>query len=192
MTLILGSTSPYRRQLLEKLGLPFLCIAPGADETRLMDETPEAMVARLSHAKATAIGVNHPNALIIGSDQTAVCQGQILGKPGNHENARAQLQAMSGQQVTFHTGLCLFNSASGAFQLEVVPFQVQFRTLSDHEIENYLLREQPYQCAGSFKSEGLGIALFERLVGDDPNSLIGLPLIRLCHMLRQEGLDPLG
>lgn len=192
MTLILASTSSFRRQLLEKLGMSFQCVAPSVDESRQEDETPTAMVLRLAQAKAAAVASGHPDALIIGSDQTAVCRGKVLGKPGNHENARAQLQSMSGQLVTFHTGLCLLNSANGQFQLDEVPYHVQFRNLSDEEIENYLLREQPYQCAGSFKSEGLGIVLFEQLIGDDPNALIGLPLIRLCEMLRQEGVDPLS
>ncbi len=186
--LVLASTSPFRKQLLEKLKLEFTTDSPDIDESRLVGETPEALVARLAEQKAVAVAERHPNSLIIGSDQVAVNDGEILGKPGNHDKAVAQLQSTSGQRVTFLTGLCLYNSATGDSQLEVVPFGVVFRELSESQIENYLNAEQPYNCAGSFKSEAMGIALFERLEGEDPNTLIGLPLIRLVRMLEAEGV----
>ncbi len=188
MKLVLASTSPFRRAILEKLGLPFETRAPQTDETRLADETPERLVRRLSEAKARAVAGEFPDALIIGSDQVAVIGDEILGKPGTHENAVAQLQRASGRTVRFFTGLCLLNAATGNCQLEVVPFDVVFRKLSDAQIENYLQKEKPYNCAGSFKSEALGIALFEKLQGDDPNTLMGLPLIRLVRMLEKENL----
>ncbi len=186
--LVLASTSPFRKQLLEKLKLEFTTDSPDIDESRLVGETPEALVARLAEQKAVAVAERHPNSLIIGSDQVAVNDGEILGKPGNHDKAVAQLQSTSGQRVTFLTGLCLYNSATGDSQVEVVPFGVVFRELSESQIENYLNAEQPYNCAGSFKSEAMGIALFERLEGEDPNTLIGLPLIRLVRMLEAEGV----
>ncbi len=188
MELVLASTSPYRRELLNRLGLTFATAAPSVDEARLPDESPEDLVRRLSEAKARAVAASHPNALIIGSDQVAVLDGKILGKPGDHANAVKQLRAASGKQVTFLTGLCLCNSASGAVQVDRVPFAVEFRALTPQQIENYLQREQPYNCAGSFKSEGLGISLFRRMAGDDPSALIGLPLIRLIDMLQREGV----
>ena len=188
MKLVLASTSPFRRAILEKLGLPFETRAPKTDETRLADETPEQLVRRLSESKARAVAGDFPDALIIGSDQVAVIDDEILGKPGTHENAVAQLQRASGRTVCFFTGLCLLNAASGNCQLEVVPFDVVFRKLSEAQIENYLQKEKPYNCAGSFKSEALGIALFEKLRGDDPNTLMGLPLIRLVRMLEKENL----
>ncbi|MEJ2346925.1 MAG: Maf family nucleotide pyrophosphatase [Gammaproteobacteria bacterium] len=188
--LILGSTSPYRRELLERLGLAFETDAPDVDETRLAGESPQALV-RLSEAKARAVAARHPGALVIGSDQVAVLDGEIMGKPGDHGAAVRQLERASGCTVTFYTGLCLLNAASGGVQLEVVPFQVVFRALSAEQIERYLRREQPYNCAGSFKSEGLGIALFERMEGDDPSALMGLPLIRLTRMLEREGVSVL-
>lgn len=187
-SLILASTSPYRRQLLERLGIAFSTAAPDVDETRLPNETPAAMVSRLSEAKAQAVAKQHPNALVIGSDQMAVCGEAVLGKPGTHDKATAQLVYLSGQRVTFLTGVCLHNATRGRSQLDVVAFHVVFRMLDAAMIENYLHREQPYNCAGSFKSEGLGIALFERLEGDDPTALIGLPLIRLTRMLENEGV----
>ncbi|HEB93562.1 MAG TPA: septum formation inhibitor Maf, partial [Gammaproteobacteria bacterium] len=180
--------SPFRRAILEKLGLPFETRAPQTDETRLADETPEQLVRRLSEAKARAVAGDFPDALIIGSDQVAVIDDEILGKPGTHENAVAQLQRASGRTVRFFTGLCLLNAVTGNCQLEVVPFDVVFRKLSEAQIENYLQKEKPYNCAGSFKSEALGIALFEKLRGDDPNTLMGLPLIRLVRMLEKENL----
>ena len=187
MQLILASTSPFRRSILEKLGLPFDCHAPEVDETPHPGETPSQLVERLSIAKAQAVAAHLKEGLVIGSDQVAVIDNDILGKPGNHENAVAQLQRASSKTVTFLTGLALVNVKTGSIQAEVVPFKVVFRELSREQIDNYLKAEQPYNCAGSFKSEGLGIALFERLEGDDPNTLIGLPLIRLIRMLEKEG-----
>ncbi len=184
--LVLGSTSPFRRQLLEKLGLPFDTAAPETDETPLEGEGPEQLVARLAEAKARAVAVQYPEALIIGSDQVAVNDGEILGKPHTHDKAMEQLRNASGKHVRFLTGLCLYNAASDTAQVEVVPFDVVFRELTDQMIDNYLKAEQPYNCAGSFKSEAMGIALFEKLEGEDPNSLIGLPLIRLVRMLEAE------
>jgi septum formation protein len=189
MQLILASTSPFRKSVLEKLGLVFECHAPEVDESPHAGETPGQLVERLSIAKAQAVAAHYQQALIIGSDQVAVIENDILGKPGNHENALAQLERASGKTVTFLTGLALVNAATGKIQAEVVPFKVVFRQLSRSQIINYLNAEQPYNCAGSFKSEGLGIALFERLEGEDPNTLIGLPLIRLIRMLEKEGLS---
>jgi septum formation protein len=189
MKLVLASSSPYRKQLLQRLGQAFDTTAPDVDETALAGETPEQLVRRLAEAKAKAVAKEFPNALIIGSDQVAVLDGKILGKPGNHDNAVKQLQQASAKTVHFLTGLCLFNSKTGNIQLDVIPFKVVFRKLSNAQIENYLLTEQPYNCAGSFKSEGLGIALFEKLEGDDPNALIGLPLIKLIDMFSNEGIN---
>ncbi|KAA0875521.1 Maf family protein [Nitrincola tapanii] len=188
-SIVLASSSPYRRELLAKLGLPFRSRKPDVDETPLANETPHALVARLAEEKARAIAHDLPDALVIGSDQVAVVEGNILGKPGTHERAVAQLQQASGKAVTFLTGLCVLDASQGRAQTEVVPYEVHFRELSLKQIERYLEKEQPYDCAGSFKSEGLGIVLFERLVGDDPNALIGLPLIRLVRMLEQAGID---
>ncbi|MCF6338411.1 MAG: Maf-like protein [Gammaproteobacteria bacterium] len=192
MQLVLASTSPFRRALLKRLGLAFETVAPDIDETPLENETPNALVARLSEAKARAVATPFSDALIIGSDQVAVLDDQILGKPDNHENAIQQLQAASGRRVNFLTGLCLLNSRTGSCHVTVVPFSVVFRPLSETQIEQYLLREKPYQCAGSFKSEGLGISLFEKMEGDDPNALIGLPLIELTTLLATEGMDVLA
>ena len=186
--LVLASTSPFRRMLLEKLGIPFTTAAPRTDESPLPDEEPEALVQRLSRDKARAVAAAHPNALIIGSDQVACLDGAILGKPGSRERAVQQLRAASGRTVTFHTGLTLLHSGSGRFQTCCEPFRVHFRTLTDDRIGRYLDAEEPFGCAGSFKSEGLGIALFRRLEGDDPNALVGLPLIRLVEMLNNEGI----
>ena len=191
-TLVLASTSPYRRELLERLGLPFETASPNVDETALTDETPEQLVKRLAKLKARAVAVDFPDALIIGSDQVAVLDNQILGKPGNHETDVQQLSNASGKKVLFITGLCLLSSATGKSQVSVDIFSVEFRQLSASQIENYLQREKPYDCAGSFKSEGLGISLFERMEGDDPNALIGLPLITLINMLSTEEVDVLG
>ena len=191
LPLVLGSTSPFRRELLGKLGIAFEVASPDIDERPQENETPEALVRRLSREKALAVARTFPRHLIIASDQVAVIDGHILGKPGSHENATRQLQSASGKTVEFLTGLCLYNSKSEHLQLDVVPFRVVFRKLDDADIEHYLQREKPYNCAGSFKSEGLGIALFQRLEGDDPNSLIGLPLIRLIDMLKAEGLQVL-
>jgi len=186
--LVLASSSPFRKTVLEKLGLPFATVAPEVDEQRLGNESATQLVTRLSAAKAHAVAKNHPNALIIGSDQVALLNEEILGKPGNHENAVKQLENASGKAVTFYTGLCLINSAAHNVQTICETFTVYFRQLSRLQIENYLQKDQPYNCAGSFKSEAYGIALFEKLEGDDPNTLIGLPLIRLIHMLGREGI----
>ncbi len=188
LQLVLASSSPFRRQLLERLAIPFQTAAPDVDERPLPGETAEDLVRRLARAKAAAIAARRPEALVIGSDQVAVIDGEIIGKPGDHAAATRQLERAAGKTVRFLTGLCLIHAPSGRTQLEVVPFAVEFRALSAQQIENYLRREQPYDCAGSFRSEGLGIALFERLIGDDPTALIGLPLIRLVRMLEQEGL----
>jgi len=189
--LVLASTSPFRRQLLEKLGLPFDCAAPDVDETPHPGESPRHLVLRLAQAKAQAIAERYPQHLIIGSDQVCLLDGEITGKPKSEENARRQLSLASGNIVTFYTALALYNSATGALQTECEPFDVHFRHLSEHEIDDYVRKERPLHCAGSFKCEGLGIALFERLEGRDPNTLIGLPLIVLCQMLRREHCNPL-
>lgn len=186
--LILGSTSPFRKTLLERLNLPFATAAPDIDESPIEGETPESLVCRLAEGKAQAVANSHDNALIIGSDQVACIDGKILGKPGNRDNAIAQLENASGKRVTFYTGLCLLNSRSGNSQVLCEPFHVHFRPLERQQIERYLDHEEPYNCAGSFKSEGLGITLFERLEGDDPNALVGLPLIQLTTMLSREGI----
>ena len=187
--LLLASTSPFRRELLARLQLPFQVVAPQVDETPLQDEQPADLTARLAESKAGAVAGAESRALVIGSDQVAVLDGRILGKPGSHERALAQLARASGRTVMFYTGLCLLDSDSGRRQVEVAPFRVVFRRLTEAQLEGYLRREQPYHCAGSFKSEGLGIALFERLEGEDPTSLIGLPLIRLIRMLEAEGVQ---
>jgi septum formation protein len=189
--LILASSSPFRRELLARLRLPFETLSPVADESLLPDEDAPASVARLAELKARSVAARQSGALIIGSDQLAVLDNEILGKPGDHERAVNQLTRASGQTVTFYTGLCLLDSGSQRLQSEVIPFWVVFRSLNRKQIEGYLRRERPYNCAGSFKSEGLGIALFERLQGEDPTSLIGLPLIRLIRMLEAEGIEVL-
>jgi MAF protein len=189
MKLVLGSTSAFRKTLLERLHIDFVCDAPDIDETPLENEPVEEMVIRLAIAKAQAISARHPDSLIIGSDQSAVLNGEKLSKPGNFENAFKQLTRASGQKITFQTGLCLLNSATGNIQSTCVPYTVVFKTLTPTMIENYLRKEEPYNCAGSFKSEGLGIALFERFEGSDPNSLIGLPLIELVNFLENEGFS---
>jgi MAF protein len=178
--------------LLERLGLPFSIASPEVDEKPRPKEAPQALVLRLAEAKARAIASDHPNALIIGSDQVACIDDEILGKPGDRARAIAQLERASGRTLVFQTGLCLLNTVSAQAQTLVEPFRVHFRVLSRRQIAGYLDRERPFDCAGSFKSEGLGIALFERLEGDDPNTLIGLPLIRLIAMLESQGLFPLG
>lgn len=187
-TLILASTSPYRRELLGRLGLPFEVANPQTDESALPGEMPEALALRLSEAKARAVAALHPDALIIGSDQVATVDGQIYGKPGTHERAVEQLKALSGKTVNFFTGLCLFNARTGQAEVCGVPTLVTFRDLDEAEIDNYLRREPAYNCAGSAKSEGLGIALLRSMRGDDPNALVGLPLIALCDMLRKQGV----
>ena len=189
--LVLASTSPFRRELLMRLGLPFETAAPAIDETPLGDEDPPHLAERLAILKAKAITERMANALIIGSDQVAVLDGEILGKPRSYDRAFEQLSKASGNSVDFFTGVCLIDADSQRSQVEVVEFRVFFKTLKARQIQNYLRREQPYQCAGSFKSEGLGITLFERMQGDDPTSLIGLPLIRLTRMLQREGISVL-
>src|SRR5690554_2716862 len=187
--LILASSSPYRRALLERPDLPFECAAPNIDETPEPGENPEQLTQRLALNKARALAERFPEHLIIGSDQVVLLDGQPVSKPGNHAAASEQLRRCSGRTLRFSTALCLLNSASGDHQLACEPFDVVFRELDDASIERYLQREQPYDCAGSFRMEGLGISLFQALRGDDPNSLIGLPLIRLCTMLRNEGVQ---
>ena len=187
--LILASSSEYRRQLLQKLLIPFNSISPKVDETAHTGEKPHQTALRLAQAKAKKIAAEYPHALVIGCDQVATLDGEQLGKPGNHSNATKQLQMMRGREVTFHSALCLYNATTGNMQTEVVPYLVRFRPLTDEQIENYLTKEQPYHCAGSAKSEGLGIALIERMIGEDPNALIGLPLIKLISMLNNEGFS---
>jgi septum formation protein len=190
-TIILASSSEFRRDLLQKLKIPFRSISPRVDETPLDGEKPHETALRLAQVKARKIGDEYPHALVIGCDQVATLDGEQLGKPLNHINATKQLQKMRGREVTFHSALCLYNAATGNMQAEVVPYIVRFRQLSDEKIENYLIKEQPYQCAGSAKSEGLGIALIERMIGEDPNALIGLPLIKLINMLENENISVL-
>lgn len=187
-TLVLASSSPYRRELLARLRLPFEVMSPDVDETPLANEAPQETALRLAQLKARAVADIFPDALIIGSDQVALLDEQQIGKPHTHDNAVKQLRAASGKRMTFHTALCLYNSKNGNMQARVVPITIQFRTLSDAVIERYLVAEQPYNCAGSAKSEGLGITLIERFEGEDPNALIGLPLIALVDMLHQEGV----
>jgi septum formation protein len=188
LPIVLASTSPFRRELLSRLALPFETAAPDIDESRRPHEPPLDMVRRLSEAKARA-GAPACQALVIGSDQVATVGDDVLGKPGTHERAAAQLRHLSGRSVTFLTGLCLLNTATDEAQVEVIPFRVHFRTLSEEQIERYLRHDEPYNCAGSFKSEGLGITLFERMEGDDPTALVGLPLIRLTDMLTRAGVS---
>lgn len=188
MQLVLASTSVYRKQLLQKLGLTFETAAPNVDESAREDENPQQLVMRLAEAKAKAVAANFPDALVIGSDQVAVLDDQILGKPGDFFNAVAQLTAASGKKVEFKTGLCLYNSSTQHGQSTCETYSVVFRPLSEERIKSYVRKEEPYDCAGSFKSEGLGITLFEKLMGDDPNTLVGLPLIALVRMLEKEGI----
>jgi septum formation protein len=193
--LILASSSAYRRELLSRLGLPFEAIAPDIDETPLPGEAPEATALRLARDKAAAVARQHPGALVIGSDQVATLDGEQIGKPGDHARALAQLQKMRGRRVTFHTALCLWDgrlSAEQAAQVENVQVFVTFRNLPDHELDAYLRIEQPYDCAGSAKNEGLGIALLERIDSSDPTALTGLPLIALTGMLRRAGVTFFG
>lgn len=187
-SLILASSSPFRRELLSRLRIPFEAIAPDIDETPKTGEAPPALVLRLAEAKARAIAAHRPDGLIIGSDQVAVYNGAIVSKPADHADAVKQLRAASGRTVMLYTGLVLLNAATGRIQSDVVPFGITFRELTDAQIESYLRKEEPYNCAGSVKSEGLGITLLERFDGEDPNALIGLPLIRLVRMLENEGV----
>lgn len=190
-SLVLASTSKYRGELLSKLQIPFQTAAPNVDETPLPGEDAKQTSARLSQLKAHAVAKNYPDALIIGSDQVALLDGEQLGKPLTHDNAVRQLRAMRGRTVVFYTALTLLNARDGSMQTEVDETKVSFRQSSDEEIERYLIKEQPYHCAGSAKSEGLGIALISRIEGNDPNALIGLPLISLITMLKQYGMHPL-
>ncbi len=191
MQIILASSSEYRKALLSRLGLPFECISHDIDETAKPGESPQALVERLAIGKAKAIGQEHHPALIIGSDQVAVLDGKIIGKPEDHQAAVEQLKEASGNEVNLYTGLCLFNTETGVTQHCVEPYSVVFRRVNDEQIEQYLRKDQPYNCAGSLKSESLGIAMLSKLQGDDPNTLVGLPLIRLVDMLVNERFDPL-
>lgn len=186
-TVVLGSTSVYRKSILDKLNISFECAKPNIDESPLENETPQALVERLAIEKAKAVAHSYNNALIIGSDQVAVCDNIILGKPHNFDNAVKQLSQFSNKCVTFYTGLAVLNCQTNQVHSLVEPFEVHFNELTQNEISKYLLVEEPYNCAGSFKSEGLGICLFKKLVGDDPNTLIGLPLIKLIELLKQHG-----
>jgi septum formation protein len=185
---VLGSTSPYRRTLLERLRIPFTVAAPSVDETPLNGESPKNLALRLALAKAQAVAALHPQAVVIGSDQVADLAGQTLGKPGDHDKAVQQLRQMRGQTVIFQTALAVVCQATGFEQVDLAEVRVVFRDLSDPEIEAYLRAETPYDCAGSAKSEGLGIALLESIDSDDPTALIGLPLIRTARLLRQAGV----
>lgn len=190
--IVLASSSPYRKKLLARLRLVFDVVVPDVDESPNSDEGPEALVKRLAAAKARAVAANVGNALIIGADQAAVnAAGDVIGKPKSHEHAIEQLRQASANWTTLHTGLALLNNQSGKIQSDTVPVRVLFRELTDNEIENYLRAEQPYDCTGSVKVEGLGIALLSRLEGDDPSAIIGLPLIRLVQMLKNEGIEVL-
>ena len=186
--LVLGSTSPYRRELLQRLRLPFTVVAPQVDETPQPGEAPAALARRLAAAKAAAVAALHPDAVVIGSDQVADLEGEPLGKPGNHANAVAQLRRMRGRVVVFQTALTVMCADTGFAEHDLAAVRVRFRALEDEEIEAYLRAEQPYDCAGSAKSEGLGIALLEAIDSDDPTALVGLPLIRTSRMLRAAGL----
>jgi septum formation protein len=189
--LVLASTSPYRRELLARLGVPFEVAAPDVDETPLPGELPDDTAQRLSILKARAVAVRHPDALIIGSDQVALLEGKQLGKPGSHEKAVEQLRAMRGNTLEFHTALTLLNARTGSTQTANVPVRLVMRHYSDAQIEAYLRKDQPYNCCGSARSESLGIALIARYETEDPNALVGLPLIKLTEMLANEGLDVL-
>jgi len=191
MKLVLASTSPYRRELLARLGVPFEVAAPEVDESPLPGEAPDETAQRLSVLKARAVAKKHPDALIIGSDQVALLDGRQLGKPGSHDNAVEQLKAMRGKTLEFHTALTLLNARTGHVQTANVPVRLAMRDYSDAQIEAYLRKDQPYNCCGSARSESLGIALIARFETEDPNALVGLPLIRLTEMLAHEGLDVL-
>jgi MAF protein len=186
--IVLASTSPFRKELLQRLGLSFATDSPEIDESSQPGETPDVLVSRLSLEKAQAVATRHPNCLVIGSDQVACNEGRILGKPGNRENAITQLTEAAGKKITFFTGLTLLDTRDGSHQTLCEPFHVHFRALNREQIERYVDAETPFNCAGSFKSEGLGISLFNKLEGDDPNALIGLPLIRLIALLEKHGV----
>ncbi len=187
--IILASSSPFRMSLLQRLHLPFSCISPEIDESHLENETAEGYVKRLARQKAEAIARSNPDAVVIGSDQCALLGETILGKPGSHENALNQLKRIQGETVIFHTGLCVLQNSGEFCMLEDILYEVEFRQLQEAQLEHYLQVEQPYQCAGSFKSEAYGVTLFNRMRGDDPTALIGLPLIRLAHMLEEAGVS---
>jgi septum formation protein len=189
MKLILASSSPYRRELLERLRIPFEVMAPHVDETPRPGERAPEMVERLAIEKARVIATQIPDALVIGSDQVALYNNTMVGKPRDHDEAMRQLRTASGKTVILYCGLALVNGATDRIQSEVIPYRVTFRALTETRIESYLQKERPYSCTGSVKSEGLGIALLEKFEGDDPNALIGLPLIRLVRMLENEGID---
>lgn len=191
-SLVLGSTSRYRRELLERLRLPFQVESPRVDETPRTGEAPAALASRLALAKARDVACRFPSAVVIGSDQVADLEGRPIGKPGSHERAAEQLRSMSGRSIVFQTAVSVIRQDAGFEASVLVPVTVRFRHLSDVEIEHYLRTEQPYDCAGSAKSETLGIALLEAIVSDDPTALVGLPLIKTCDLLRQAGLDPLA
>ncbi len=190
--LILASSSPYRRAILEKLYLPFSCVSPDIDETPLDGETPPQTALRLAESKARKVAETTPDAWIIGCDQVATLDGRHIGKPGDHARAVEQLTALSGKLVIFHSALCLYDSGTQQMQSLIVPTEVKFKTLNAQQIDSYLRLEQPYDCAGSAKSEGMGIALLEYMRGDDPNALVGLPLIALVALLQQAGCDVLS
>ncbi|KEQ13190.1 Maf family protein [Endozoicomonas numazuensis] len=191
MKIILASSSPYRKSLLKRIDLPFECHSPDIDETPHSGESAQALTMRLSRQKAERLKQAYPEHLIIASDQSAQLSKTLLGKPGSEQKAIEQLMSCSGQSVTFYTGLCLLNTQTNNCQVDTVTYTVHFRHLSQQEIENYIRKEKPLDCAGSFKCEGLGISLFSKMEGDDPNSLIGLPLIKLTNMLIKEGINPL-
>ncbi|MFA3790332.1 nucleoside triphosphate pyrophosphatase [Aliiglaciecola sp. SL4] len=192
MEIILASTSQYRKALLQKLQLEFSCHGPDVDETRLANESAKTMALRLAEAKAEDVASHYSSGLIIGSDQTAGLDNDILGKPGNAKNAKAQLQQCSGKEVVFYTGLCVIDAATNKTLSKVEEYRVCFRDLTEQQIENYIVKEAPFDCAGSFKCEGLGISLFSQLQGRDPNSLVGLPLIALCDLLIEFNMDVLA
>lgn len=191
-TLILGSTSRYRRELLSRLRLPFEVHSPDVDEAPLEHEAPADLAVRLAQAKARAVAARFPHAVVIGSDQVADLDGEAIGKPGSHERAIQQLRSMSGRSVVFHTAIAVVRESTGFAESALVPVTVRFRRLSEAEIEHYLNAEQPYDCAGSAKAEAMGIALLDAIESNDPTALIGLPLIKTCQLLRQAGLDPLA
>ena len=187
--IILASSSPFRKSLLERLQLDFQTISPDIDESHHQGERAEDYVCRLARQKAEVIAEQHPLSIIIGSDQCALLDGKILGKPGSHEIALEQLKNSRGKTIVFHTGLCVMQQSSGFREVEDILFEVTFRELSDEQLEHYLRVEQPYECAGSFKSEAYGICLFSEMRGNDPTALVGLPLIRLTNMLERAGIS---
>jgi septum formation protein len=188
-TLVLASSSPFRKSVLSRLNLPFEIFTPEIDEKPFVNESPTELVLRLSDEKARTAQATYPKALVIGSDQVAVVGDKILGKSGNHEQAVKQLQLMNGKQVDFITGLCVLNTETELAEVDALVFSVQFRQLTESKIENYLRQDTPYHCSGSFKSEGLGIVLLEKMMGNDPTTVMGLPLIRLVQMLENQGIN---